>query len=234
MKPKELFDDYALTYDAVLNDSLSLSGETKDYFANGRITWLLKCLAALNVKPQVVMDYGCGTGSAIPYLAKIIVPDKIVGVDVSEASLTEARKIFPAPRFSFYAASEYENAEVADAVYCSCVFHHIPVPQRLDAFKYIHKSLKPGGVFSLWEHNPWNPATRLIVSQCEFDRDAVLLYPSATKKLLEQAGFEVVDTHYLFIFPAILKIFRPLEKYFSSIPLGAQYQVFCRKPLVSA
>jgi SAM-dependent methyltransferase len=229
MKPKELFDTYALNYDEVLNHSLSISGLTKDYFANGRIEWLKDCFTKLNLNPRVMMDYGCGTGSAIPYLAQIIHPAEMIGVDVSEASLAEAKKLYPDPRIRFQLATGYQDADAVDGVYCSCVFHHIPVAERLAAFQYIHRALKPGGIFSLWEHNPWNLATQYIVSQCEFDRDAILLFPAPTRKLLAEAGFEIIATQYLFIFPASLKVLKPLEKYFSSLPLGAQYQILCRK-----
>ena len=38
------FDVYAEDYDAALSQGLSVSGEDKDYFAQGRIAWLARSL----------------------------------------------------------------------------------------------------------------------------------------------------------------------------------------------
>ena len=43
-------------------------------------------------------------------------------------------------------------------------------------------------------------------------------------------GFRVLRTDYLFIFPASLRVLRPLEAMARRAPLGAQYQVLCAKP----
>jgi hypothetical protein len=42
-------------------------------------------------------------------------------------------------------------------------------------------------------------------------------------------GFEVIQTDFLFIFPRILSRLRPLEPFVAHLPLGAQYQILCRK-----
>jgi hypothetical protein len=41
---KSDFDHYALHYEAALARGLVLSGEGKNFFAEGRVTWLAKCL----------------------------------------------------------------------------------------------------------------------------------------------------------------------------------------------
>ena len=69
------------------------------------------------------------------------------------------------------------------------------------------------------------------MSRCEFDRDAVTLSPWEARKLLRTAGFETVQTEYLFFFPKFLKMFRPLEKHLHLFPFGAQYMVLGRKPV---
>ena len=62
------FDKYATDYDLALAEGLSISGEDKNYFARGRIAWLARCLKELVEKPRSALDFGCGTGSATPYL----------------------------------------------------------------------------------------------------------------------------------------------------------------------
>ena len=66
------FDEYAADYDAALAHGLFVSGEDKNYFAKGRIGWLANCLRQMKEQPRSVMDLGCGTGSAEPFLLNLM------------------------------------------------------------------------------------------------------------------------------------------------------------------
>jgi hypothetical protein len=68
------------------------------------------------------------------------------------------------------------------------------------------------------------------MSRIPFDRDAITLSPPEARRLLRAEGFEIVRTDFLSIFPKFLRWFRALEPLVSRLPLGAQYQVLCRKP----
>jgi hypothetical protein len=68
------------------------------------------------------------------------------------------------------------------------------------------------------------------MSRIPFDRDAITLSAPAARRLLTDGGFEVVHVRFLFIFPKLLRALRRLEPPLSALPLGAQYQVLCRKP----
>jgi hypothetical protein len=63
-----------------------------------------------------------------------------------------------------------------------------------------------------------------------FDRDAIPLTPPEARQLLQAGGFEILRTDFLFLFPRMLKWLRGLEAPLTRWPLGAQYQVLCRKP----
>ena len=110
------------------------------------------------------------------------------------------------------------------------MFHHIPPARRAEAVDYVLRSLRPGGIFAFWENNPWNPGTRYVMNRIPFDRDAVRLSEPQAKRLLRNGGFEILRTDFLFIFPKVLDWFRWIEPHCSSLPVGAQYQVLCRKP----
>jgi SAM-dependent methyltransferase len=124
---------------------------------------------------------------------------------------------------------EFDPAGQFDLAFCNGVFHHIPPAERTDAVATVWNALRPGGLFAFWENNPWNPATRYVMSRIPFDRDAITLIPPESRGLLKDAGFEVLRTDYLFIFPRFMKWCRPLERLMTSWPLGTQYQVLCRK-----
>lgn len=119
---------------------------------------------------------------------------------------------------------------MADLVYCNGVFHHISAGERPGAIEQVFKALKPGGLFALWENNPWNPVTRYAMSRVPFDRDAILVWPTQARRLLRSAGFEVLRTDFVFFFPAGLRKLRFLEPHLCKLPLGGQYLVLARKP----
>ena len=93
----------------------------------------------------------------------------------------------------------------------------------------VWRALKPGGVFSFWENNPWNPGTRYVMSRIPFDRDAITLSPPTARQLLEKGRFKILHTDFLFFFPRSLGWFRRLESHLSLFPLGAQYLVLAKK-----
>ena len=223
------FDAFAESYDADLHRALSASGEGKEFFARGRIAWLTATMARRGEQPKSVLDFGCGTGSATPMLqdAGFV---RLFGVDVSEKSIEVARATHPHLADCFRTVSEYKPDGDFDLAYTNGVFHHIPPAERLGSARYVWSALRPGGYFAFWENNPWNPGTRYVMSNCVFDHDAITLTPPESRKLLREAGFEIVATDFLFIFPHALRWFRFLEPALSSLPLGGQYMVLCRKP----
>ena len=150
------------------------------------------------------------------------------GVDVSAASLETARETHTRDGATFAMIEERIGATF-DLAFCNGVFHHIPVAERHGAAAYVHDALLPGGFFALWENNPWNLGTRYIMSRVPFDRDAIMMSPPQTRRLLRDAGFDIVRTDYLFIFPHLLRTLRPLERVLSPFPLGGQYLVLARK-----
>ncbi|MFY9557769.1 MAG: methyltransferase [Blastocatellia bacterium] len=227
---KREFDGYAAHYDAALAQGISVSGEDKTYFARGRIAWLADCLRQIGVQPRSALDFGCGTGSATPFVLDLIGAESVVGVDVSPESLEAARREYSSTSARFLLFNEYRPDEQFDLAFCNGVFHHIPVDERANAVDCVYRSLRPGGFFALWENNPWNPGTRYVMSRIPFDRDAITLTPPETRSLLQAGGFEIARTSFLFIFPRVLSWLRGLEPLVSGMPFGAQYQVLCRKP----
>jgi SAM-dependent methyltransferase len=160
-------------------------------------------------------------------LAQVFGNPKLLGTDPSGESLEIARKNHGAlAQFSEKVTDDFLGA--CDLAYCNGVFHHILPAERPAAVAQVASALRPGGYFALWENNPWNPAVRFIMSRVPFDRDAILLRPGETKRLLRDAGFEIVRTDFLFIFPSALKFLRPTEKCLTKLPLGGQYCVLGR------
>ena len=176
-----------------------------------------------------VLDYGCGTGGTSPELLQQLDARMVVGVDASRESLDIARQAHADPRLQFTGMTDLEPTGQFEVAYCNGVFHHVQPEHRLNALGYVHRSLALGGHFGFWENNPWNPGTRLVMRRIPFDRDANLLSPPRARRLLARAGFDVLRTDFLFLFPRLLSALRPLERHLVRVPVGAQYMIFCRK-----
>ena len=223
------FDVYARSYDTALNQGLSLSGESKEYFAAARVQWLADRLTELHATAARVLDFGCGTGATCPALLQTLAAQSVVGVDPSPDMVMVARRAHDHPRLRFSTVDEMPADGTFDLAYCNGVFHHIAPADRPETLARIHASLSMGGYFAFWENNPWNPGTRLVMSRIPFDRDAILVSPPHARALLRQSGFRVLRTDFLFLFPRQLAFLRPLERCVASIPAGGQYQVLCQK-----
>ena len=90
--------------------------------------------------------------------------------------------------------------------------------------------VKPGGIFCVIEHNPWNPATRIIVSRSPIDADANLLSSRETRRLLSAGGAEVLGAKYFLLFPeTIHRYVSAIEDSLEALPIGGQYSVFAKK-----
>jgi SAM-dependent methyltransferase len=222
------FDDYADTYDEALASGLSVTGESKQFYASGRATWLARRLLEAHWPVRNVLDFGCGIGSNIPLLFDVLGAEHVHAVDVSTAALKTARSAHARAGATFATIGKGADATF-DMVFCNGVFHHIAVEERRAAAAYAHGALVSGGLFALWENNPWNIGTRYVMSRIPFDRNAITLTPPETRQLLLDAGFDIVRTDFLFYFPHFLRVLRPLERLLTSLPLGGQYLVLARK-----
>jgi SAM-dependent methyltransferase len=213
------FDQYAGQYEALIAAQTNFFDRDNDYF----IRYKVERAKQLAGKVGSVLDFGCGIGRSMPYLRAAFPNADVVGCDPSADSLALARRENPACRF--FAMDELSASRQFDLVLASCVFHHIPPAERQDALRYCYDRLKPGGHFIIFEHNPFNPVTRRLVSTCPFDADAVLLPMRETIRRMREARFEIAGTGYCLFFPGALAALRPLEQFLAWLPLGGQYFV---------
>jgi SAM-dependent methyltransferase len=231
------FDAYADddAYDRALADSLSVSGETKAYFAAGRVRWVQRYLQARGHQARHVLDYGCGLGDTAPLLHDALsapgAPCRVTGVDVSPRTIAAAKERHAGRQFIDFGSVEAGMAAGAfDVGYCNGVFHHIAPVDRGQAVDGLYRATAPGGRFFLFENSPLNPGTHLIMSRCAFDDEAVLLPPWRAAQLLAGRGFVVEAVRFLFVFPRPLSALRFLERRLERVPLGAQYVVVGKAP----
>ena len=222
---KPEFDRFAESYEKEIDRALLPGVGNGAKFARIKAAHLwrqLKDAFGIGFCP-VLLDAGCGIGIMDELLKPFFT--QLSGFDVSSESIRLARLRNPEVRYKISEGTTFPfGDEEFDAVFAFCVLHHVRPDQRNEFIREAWRVLRPGGRIFLYEHNPWNPLTRFVVSRCSFDRDALLLSPEECRKLLMQNQF----------FPSAAGslIFLPLErpawqlweqKWLSGIPCGAQY-----------
>ena len=214
-------------YQAMLYRGIRLSGESQEFFIEGRVRDLV---AQLPHQPRRILDFGCGLGATCAHLADVFPDASVTGVDISDASVEHAARIHGSPRIHFDRLGSLPKLDPFDLVYVNGVLHHIRPAERQAAFETIRKALVPGGVAAIFENNPWNPGAHMVMNRIPFDRDAVMLSVVELRRGIRDAGMEVLGHRSLFYFPHALAPLRFLEKPLAKVPLGAQYYVMGRAP----
>jgi len=222
------FDQHAHSYDDDLRRGLSLSGEPKEFFARGRLEAAREFFDRTGLRPSRVLEFGCGIGTNLGIIRELWPQSDIVGLDSSPASLDIARRQHGAAGIRLMTPDRYrqEGASRVDWVFCNGVLHHVPREDHRAVLRAIEELLERRGVLTLFENNPFNPGTRLVMRRIPFDRDARTINPYRLAAMLRSAGFEDVSLQFLFIFPRWLSVLRPIEPRLRRVPLGAQYALF--------
>ena len=224
------FDNYTNDYNKMLHQGTKFFSPNEAYFAQYKIKIVRERMSR---EPRRVLEFGCGIGVNIPYLQKAFGSAEIIGSDISPKSLEVARTQNPGIYFWQEGESDIAQGNF-DLIFVAGVFHHVPTCERLTVARLLYSRLVPGGLVFVFEHNPYNPVTRKIVTNCPYDEDAVLLKPRELSDLLCQGGLEVEEQKFSLFFPQWLKIALTLERYLGWLPLGGQYWIMARRPLVNS
>jgi 2-polyprenyl-3-methyl-5-hydroxy-6-metoxy-1,4-benzoquinol methylase len=227
-----VFDSHADQYETDCMRGLAVSGESKEFFARGRLAYLEAALRRMDRgRPQRIVDFGCGIGDVTALLAETYPQATILGVDSSPRCVERAVRAHAGERVSFAPIGASTEAPPAsfDLLHMNGVVHHVPPPDRTALMDTVSGLVRPGGVVAIFENNPLNPGTRLVMSRIPFDKGTEPITAWNTRRLMRAAGLQVVETAYLFYFPRILSALRPVEPFLTRVPLGAQYVVIAAK-----
>ena len=222
------FED-AASYDDMLQKGLTLSGESRHYFASYRVAEIARIMGE-SPEPCRILDFGCGTGETTALLAAQFSNAEVYGVDSSEPAIEAARRRFRDEGVVFDSVSRMPVIGTFDIAYVNGVFHHIPVQERHEAIRRIFEAVRPGGCFLLFENNPYSLPARLVMRRIPFDRDAIMIWPHQAVQMLRRGGFETpYPIRFFFIFPRALRRLRRIEPSLSRLPIGAQYLLVGRR-----
>ena len=221
---------FAPDYEDQVRRSIDFAGVGHDFFIRGKAERLIEIARRLKLAAPGarLIDVGCGYGLIHPWLEPARFA--IVGVDIAAEAIAEARRRQPANDYRVYDGELLPFADASfDLATAICVMHHVPPPRWPHFVAEALRALKAGGALMVFEHNPWNPLTRVAVSRCDFDRDATLLSPPTLARLMAEAGFAEIEREFLFFTPFAAAAARRLDALARRLPIGAQYVVVGRK-----
>lgn len=217
-KPND-FDEYAKNYKGHVNDALGLLGGDVSYYVERKVEILKISLAGQKI--ERILDYGCGIGQAVPFLKSEFSPAVIVGSDMSAESLSVASSQFP---YLETCTSDQLPDGFFDLIFVSNVLHHVEQVDRSDVVNELCIKLRAGGKVAVFEHNPLNPITRRVVSNCVFDEGVELLSKSQVRKMLLNTGLvDKVSSGYCMFVPEQLQSLNWIERYLKILPIGGQH-----------
>ena len=222
------FDQYARTYNKDIAHPLRnlLESGSENEFLRYKARWVLKHLRRDQINPQSILDFGCGTGLMMKYLSQERPELQMYGVDVSSIMVEEAKKNVPHANVAVLTPGipAFPDKKFEIIVLCG-VLHHIDAKDWSEIWKNLKLALAPEGRILIFEHNPMNPITQLVVRTTAIDKDAHLEYPWTIEKSLKSEGFRIVARRYLHFFPPRWTSFLALEYWLSKVPLGSQFVI---------
>ncbi len=224
------FDQLSPSYEELLRDPIRdrFTGDESGFFHRRKADVIRRFFRRRGVSTTDLryLDVGCGKGELLGLLRSDF--KQAAGCDVSEAMMRRVAgietRVQKDPLRIPFGDAEF------DLVTAVCVYHHVPAADRPALTVEIGRVLRPGGVFCMIEHNPFNPVTRFIVSRTRVDADALLLPALEASRLAAGAGFAPLERDYFLYFPqGIYRYLGRMEAALAKVPLGGQYAVFSRK-----
>jgi SAM-dependent methyltransferase len=218
------FDRSAPTYRDDVERALVFVRRDLERFTEAKVEALLALIRRRLGDPGTmrVLDVGCGVGITDTLLEPHL--GELHGVDVASEAVELARERSPGVSYRCYDGSRlpYDD-HTFDLTFAICVLHHVPPPGWPAFAAELVRVTKPHGLVATIEHNPLNPLTRLVVSRCEFDDDAVLLTRRRNVELFRFAGLTSIESRYILFFPWQNERLATIERKLAKLPLGAQF-----------
>lgn len=213
------FDRLSSDYKAIHDKALFLAGGASDHFYLEKIKHIQRRMFQT---PKSILDFGCGTGRLTGLLAAHFPEAKIHGVDPSKDSIEQAKAETPLS-ITYSTNLEHIPEQSYDLVIAAGVFHHIHPRDRAQNIALVHRALKPGGQFMIFEHNGLSLQTRLLLAIAGNDKGAHLLSAGQMERRLQEGKFSQIQTDYISFFPTYFSNLLKFEKHLRWCPLGAQF-----------
>ena len=221
------FDRFADEYHEQHRSNVAITGEEPAFFAEYKIRVLHALARDKGLAVARIVDFGAGIGNSVPHFARLFPQARLACADVSSRSLEILEGRFEGLCDTVLVTGDRLPLDEGrfDVAFSACVFHHIPHEEHVAWLAELRRVTRPGGMLTVFEHNPLNPLTVRAVNTCPFDENAHLIRAGELARRFEAAGWGQVEVRYHLFFPRMLARLRPLERHLTGVPLGAQYSV---------
>ncbi len=163
------------------------SGSYEDSFLQGlffdRIHRVALDSVPPGIKPESILDIGCGTGRLLRKAATRWPTARLIGVDPAEGMVKEARRLTPGALFHVSLAETLPLPDGSvDLVLSTVSFHHWQ--NQVQGVKQVARVLHPGGIFVLVD-------LFMPLGLQRIHRHGRQANPSAVSGMFAQAGLSV-------------------------------------------
>jgi 2-polyprenyl-3-methyl-5-hydroxy-6-metoxy-1,4-benzoquinol methylase len=224
-REKELSHDrLTARFDALMNDyDLGRRTDTLvDRFLGGRLAG------------RLVLDAGCGVGG----LTRTLVARgaRVVALDIGPRLAATTRERCGCDAVVGTLTDLGVRSNVFDVVFSTEAIEHTPNPER--ALQELFRVVKPGGHLALTTPNRlWQGAVRAAsaLGVRPYDGYENFLWPSTIRRVLRQAGAEIVEHRGVHLWPFQMSALHPVSRWvdrFGSVllPLMINQCIHCVKP----
>jgi SAM-dependent methyltransferase len=225
------YDRYRDHYEDELDRAVGFSGKSHSFFTEAKAMELLRLTERHlgDLRRLDALDVGCGIGLTDRYLEGRL--GSLTGVDVSPGVLERAEQANPWARYVLYDGERLPFDDGSfDLTFAVCVVQVVEPGQRPRFVSELSRVTRPAGLILVFEHNPLNPLTRLVVRRCAFGHDASMLTLGRMAALFRPGNLAVVEHGYILLFPWRGNRLQKLERSVARLPLGAQYYLAARAP----
>jgi SAM-dependent methyltransferase len=221
------FDYYADTYDVELRKATAFAGRDPKVFTEAKAKALIDVARERlrDLSTASALDVGCGVGNIHEALEPQVA--KLHGIDVSPRAVDVARSAHPGVEYRSYDGIEFPYpSDTFDLVFAICVLHHVPPTGWRSFVGEMARTVRPGGLVVIIEHNRLNPLTRLVTLRCAFDEDIVLVGRRRAEELMRDSRLRQVESDYVLFSPWRGGTIERIEHHLRWFPLGAQYMTY--------
>lgn len=216
-----------------LDRAVSFSGRSHEFFARAKAEELLR-LARRNLgNPAALdaLDAGCGIGLVDRHLTGQLAT--LTGTDVSAEALEAGTRENPGVRYELAKPERLPFDDgTFDLTFAISVLHVLDPAARPAFVAELARVTREGGLVAIFEHNPYNPLTRLTVRRFVSPVPIRMLPLRQAKRLLRAAGTDPVECGFMLLSPSRRAAPVAVERGVRRLPLGAQYYVASRVPAV--
>jgi 2-polyprenyl-3-methyl-5-hydroxy-6-metoxy-1,4-benzoquinol methylase len=205
-----------------------------DYDLGRRVEVLVDRFLSGDLRGKLVLDAGCGVGG----LTRALVSKgaRVVALDIGPrlAAETRARCRCAAVVGSLEALAF--PPEIFDAVFSTEAIEHTPSPER--SILELYRVLKPGGDLALTTPNRlWQAPVRAAsaLGWRPYDGYENFVWPVHLRRVLEQAGAQVVEHRGLHLWPFQIRALHAASRWVDRfgrtlLPFMINQCIHCRKP----